>query len=469
MPSPGIDLKLRLTLRVAALAAACFAVAVSGVLLESDRAAGARADRIAEIVAKELKLQQEQSRWIKGTTGLFPDLQTVAATLMEPGLCIAYRTPSGETLQSLCGGVAPSDASAPPLFAAFYRRLVGADRESVRPIIYGNAVHGEAVASIDRQSIIGQSWREASRLVAVLGATLLALCVLVYAALADALRPTRAIRVGLERLGAGDLSTRLPPFDLAELSAVGSVFNHLADSLGRTTAERNELTRRLIAVQDEERRHLARELHDEFGQCLAAISAVAAAAGQTARREYPALAPDCQSIARTAAHMMQMLRGTLLRLRSPDVEELGLAASLEGLVTGWNGRGGGTQFGMELCGGLDALPRNFAASLYRVAQEAITNAAKHAQASRVTLRLRMRPAADGEQPEYVDLTVEDDGSAAAAVTLKSGMGLLGMRERITGLGGTLSMEALHPSGLGLYAQIPIPPATTRVSHARNAA
>ena len=108
---------------------------------------------------------------------------------------------------------------------------------------------------------------------AVMAVALFALCVLVYAALADALRPTRAIRAGLERLAAGDLSARLPPFDLAELSAVGDVFNHLAGSLETTLAERNALTQRLIAVQDEERRHLARELHDEFGQCLAAISA----------------------------------------------------------------------------------------------------------------------------------------------------------------------------------------------------
>ena len=192
------------------------------------------------------------------------------------------------------------------------------------------------MASIDRQSLVGQSWRETSRLVAVMAAALFGLCILVYAALADALRPTRAIRAGLERLAAGDLSARLPPFDLAELSAVGDVFNHLAGSLETTLAERNALTQRLIDVQDEERQHLARELHDEFGQCLAAISAVAASADQTARQRISGACARCQSIARTAAHMMDVLRGALLRLRPPDVEELGLAASLEGLVSGWN-------------------------------------------------------------------------------------------------------------------------------------
>jgi signal transduction histidine kinase len=223
-------------------------------------------------------------------------------------------------------------------------------------------------------------------------------------------------------------------------------------------------------VQDEERQHLARELHDEFGQCLAAISAVAASAGQTARQQCPALMPECQSIAHTAAHMMEALRGALLRLRPPDVDELGLAASLEGLVAGWNTRSGGrTRFSIELSGEFGALPRDFAANLYRVAQEAITNAAKHAQASRVTLHLRMQEATAADHRAYIEIAVDDDGQAGSERTLKSGMGLLGMRERITALGGKLSLDTSRPSGFVLRAQIPVPPAAGRSSETRDAA
>lgn len=470
MPAPKIDLKLRLALRVAALAALCFAATAAYVLFETDRSARARADWIAEVVARDLELQQDQIHWVKAAPDRFPDLQRVAAALMAPGLCIAYRAQSGGIRQRLCSGAAPDDAGAPQLFADLYQRLFDPGRESARPVSFRNEAQGEAVASINPQSLIGQSWRETSRLLAVMAGALLGLCVLVYAALANALRPTRAIREGLERLAAGDLSARLPPFDLAELSAVGNVFNHLAGSLETTLAERNALTQRLIAVQDEERRHLARELHDEFGQCLAAISAVAASAGQTARQECPALMSECQSIARTAAHMMDALRGALLRLRPPDIDELGLAASLEGLVAGWNGRGGGrTRFSIELSGGFDALSRDFAASLYRVAQEAITNAAKHAQASRVTLRLRMQEPAGADQRGRIELAVDDDGKAGADLTVKSGMGLLGMRERVAALGGSLSFETSRPSGLVLRAQIPVPPAATPPSETRNAA
>ena len=117
---------------------------------------------------------------------------------------------------------------------------------------------GEAIVSLDAQSLIAQSWQQTSGLLIVMGVTLAALCLLVYAALARALRPTRSITTGLERLAANDLSARLADFDLAELSAIGAIFNSLAKRLQTTLAERNELTRRLIAVQDDERRHLAR-------------------------------------------------------------------------------------------------------------------------------------------------------------------------------------------------------------------
>ena len=206
--------------------------------------------------------------------------------------------------------------------------------------------------------------------------------------------------------------------------------------LQTTLAERNALTRKLIEVQDEERRHLARELHDEFGQSLSAIAAQAAAAAHTAERECPPLYEECRGISRTTAHMMETLRGALVRLRPPDVEELGLTLSLESLVASWNGfEKGRTRFEIAVIGEADDLPPGVSASLYRIAQEAITNAAKHAHARRVQLRLE---AGDAD----IVLTVEDDGEATgASLAPKAGMGLLGMQERVVSLGGTLAVRA----------------------------
>jgi signal transduction histidine kinase len=433
------------------------------VLFDTDRSARARIDTIAVITARALELQQSKMNSVNNPRSEFPDLQTIATPLMAPGLCIAYRANSSGFLQRLCGGTQSDDADPPTSFAALYRNLFDPGREAARSVLFRGEKVGEALVWADPAALTAEAWHEVGRLIAVMVVTLLVLCGLVYAALARALRPTRLICAGLERIAANDLSTRLPPFDLAELSAIRDVFNHLAESLAMALTERRELTCRLIALQDDERRHLARELHDEFGQCLVAIRALAASAGQSAAQEYPGLWSECDSIARTATHMMETLRGTLFRLRPPDVDELGLAASLEGLIAGWNGRGRGqTRFEIRLCGAFERLPVAFGANLYRIAQEAITNAAKHAEATRVVLHLTMREARStpGDRLiKEIELTVDDDGRAGDHdQTVKSGMGFLGMRERVATLGGQLSFESGGKRGSTLRVVIPVVPA-----------
>ncbi|WP_027576536.1 sensor histidine kinase [Bradyrhizobium sp. WSM1743] len=444
---PRFDLKVRLTLHVAAISAACFAAISAYFLVTADSAAHARIDGIAAIVAKTLELQQGKIQWVASPRSDFPNLDPVSAHVMTPGLCLGFRSASGEMLQRFCSG-APAPASPPPqAFAAFYRSLFDPGREAARPVIVRGTKLGETVVSVDPAVQTAEAWHEAGRLMIALAIALPLLCALVYAALARALRPTRMIGNGLERIAAGDLTTRLPPFDLAELSAIRDVFNHLAESLDTALAERNELTRKLIALQDEERRHLARELHDEFGQSLAAIRALAASARQTAAQDCPALLGECDSIARTATDMMETLRGALFRLRPPDVDELGLVASLGGLVSGWNGRSRGqTRFDIRFDGAFESVPASVSANLYRIVQEALTNAAKHAGATRVSLHLTT---AESE----IALAVEDDGRPNEAA-VKSGMGLLGMRERVAALRGRLSFET-GPNGSALRVFIPL--------------
>lgn len=447
-PARAVDLKLRLTLRVAAVAAMCFVAVAAYALVDSDRVARAKASHIAEIAARDLSLQQSQARWLSVSTSAGPDLQRVAA-LMEPGLCIAYRDSAGTFLQGVCSGAPADQVSAPESFAVLYRAIFRPGQPITMPVLVEGNPRGVAVATFDAAAQIGQSWREASRLLAIMAFALAGLCLAVYAALARALRPTLAIEAGLKRLAANDLSARLPHFDLAELSAVSGVFNTLAQRLQAALAERNALTRKLIEVQDEERRRLARELHDEFGQSLTAIAAQAASAAHTAERECPPLLGECRGISRTTAGLMETLRGALVRLRPPDIDELGLALSLDSLVASWNGyEKGRTRFEIAIVGEVDDLPPAVAANLYRIAQEAITNAAKHAQARRVQLRLEA--AATG-----LILTVEDDGAADGAdPEPKTGLGLLGMQERVTSLGGTLRFERPPTGGARLVVRIP---------------
>jgi signal transduction histidine kinase len=445
----AIDLKLRLALRVAALAAVCFLAVAAYALFDSNRVAKARMSRIAEIVAKDISLQQAQVHWFSLSPDRTPDLQRVAAPLMEPGLCIAYQDKIDAHREGICSGALADEIAAPESYAALYRAIFHPGEPVSKPLLIEGETRGVAVATFDPAMQIGQSWREASRLLSIMAFALAGLCLAVYAALARALRPTHVIRAGLKQLAANNLSARLPSFDLAELSAVSDIFNALAQKLEAALAERNALTRKLIAVQDEERRHLARELHDEFGQSLTAIAAQAAAAAHTAERECPPLYEECRGISRTTAGMMATLRGALVRLRPPDIEDFGLAVSLESLVASWNGfEKGRTRFEIAIIGRVDDLPPSVGASLYRIAQEAITNAAKHAQARHVQLRL------EAGQADIV-LSVEDDGEAPGGdLAPKAGMGLLGMQERVASLRGTLRFERRAAGGARLVATIP---------------
>ena len=451
------DLKYRLTLRISGVATLCFAAICAYVLFDIARSADARNARIAEITARTLQLQQSKMQWVNNPPAGFPDLDAVAAASMTPGLCIAYRAVGDHMLQRICGGADAQSDEPPRAFAMLYRGLFGPGQEATRSVLSRDRKIGDAVVWIDADVMTADAWRELRRLLPVLGTALVLLCVLAHAALARALRPTRLICAGLERIVANDLTARLPPFDLAELSAIRDAFNQLADGLQAALAQRSELTRRLIALQDDERRHLARELHDEFGQSLAAIRALAAAMRESVALACPAALGECDSIARTAADMMETLRGALVRLRPPDIDELGLAASLEGLVAGWNRRQRGpARFEIDLSGPIDRLPDTTANNLYRIAQEALTNCAKHSAATRVRLQLAAQNSlGQGPSPDRIVLTVADDG-AASDLMGPPGMGLLGIRERVASLGGDMSFAAGDHGGSRLHVTIPVP-------------
>ena len=116
-----------------------------------------------------------------------------------------------------------------------------------------------------------------------------AICILQYGAMSRVLRPTKDILAGLDRLARGDLSSRLPRFQLIELQRISEAFNTLAANLERTTREKKELAAKLVDQQEQERLDLARDLHDELAQSLTAMSAVAASIKATAESECPAL------------------------------------------------------------------------------------------------------------------------------------------------------------------------------------
>jgi two-component system sensor histidine kinase UhpB len=454
-----VNLKLYLTLRIALLAFLCLVLASGYVLWQAQREQQRAIATTLSTMAKQLQIRLTSVQVGFDRVGRFLYWDPLVDSEIASGYCVRYEDAQGRTVTSSCGGFDPDEpqaSTAPFWFDSFFRAVFDPAQETAQPLTWRKRDYGQLVATPDATIQVARAWHAVRSLMGLTAVTVLALCVLVCLTIDRALRPTREILRGLERLEHGDLAARLPAFELIELRKLSNGLNRLAASLEQSIAERAELTRRLVSVQEEERRHLARELHDEFGQCLAAINAAAASVGLTARQKCPELESEAERLNRITDHMMQMLRSMLLRLRPPGFDELGLIESLRGLVAEWNGRS--ARIDLDVQGDFERLPEPVTIGIFRIVQECLTNVAKHADATRVSVRLERRPTEPRERTAgEVDVIVEDDGRTGTnPFAATPGLGLLGMRERVTALGGQLTLrEPDRSRGLVVHAQIPI--------------
>ena len=381
--------------------------------------------------------------------------------VMSPGQCVQLDE-AGKDLVSSCLGFRSQEGEAPAWFSTFYQRAVGSRMTYELPVTHRGLVLGRVVVSSNPSAVTARAWSEISRMLGLSAATVGALGILVYFVVERALRPTRDVVSGLNRLAAGDLKCRLPPFRLAELQRISNVFNGLATTLEVATSERADLARRLVEAREQERRHLARVLHDELAQSLSAMSATAASIKVTASTDCPSLVPEAQALTETAGNIMKGLRRTVQELRLQEIDDIGLVASLEGLIADHNRRGcGKTQFILETHGDANALPQRLPGHIFHIVQEGLTNAVKHAQAANVRAVVRIDLAQDGAPRSgagLVEATVEDDG-AGIAHEIKGeagfGLGLIGIRERTLALGGQMNVVSRPEKGRILSVTIPI--------------
>ncbi len=220
--------------------------------------------------------------------------------------------------------------------------------------------------------------------------------------------------------------------------------------------QNRQLTKRLIALQEEEYRKLARELHDELGQSLTAIKAEAVLIDTHNRGQSKVIHESAESIVNIGNHIYDVVYSMMRRLRPSVLDDLGLIATLEAFVREWKSRRPGLPCTLIVSGDLDGLGEDVNITIYRVVQECMTNVLRHAAASQVSIALT-RHATDGEKG-VVRLEVKDDGRGITGdKATKTGrrFGLLGIRERVEGLGGQLRMESAPGKGLCVIATIPV--------------
>ena len=223
--------------------------------------------------------------------------------------------------------------------------------------------------------------------------------------------------------------------------------------LGVALAENRQLAQENLRIQEVERKHLARELHDEFGQYLNAIKLDAVSICQSGAQEAQFSVKASQSIIRTVDHVHRAVSDMIGRLRPVGLDELGLVAAIEHCVDYWRQRLPNTGLMLSIRGNLEGLNEPLNLTLYRLIQEGLTNISKHAKATQAKITLERIESAESAAGE-LRLAVADDGCGMEPSTRTSRFGLSGMRERVEMAGGSFVLETAPGRGLSFVALLP---------------
>jgi two-component system sensor histidine kinase UhpB len=281
---------------------------------------------------------------------------------------------------------------------------------------------------------------------------------------ARVLEPIPVIADGLERVQRGDLGFRLPPLAGTEAAAIGNAFNRMAQAVedkmraerqAREAEARLEERREMAALADqrveEERRLIAHELHDEFGQSVTAIRSLALAIAARGGTHDPATGETARLISDEAARLYDAMHSLIPRLAPLSLDALGLSATLENLVVDWRRRH--PAIAIELAHQLPGeLTPDVALAVYRVVQEGLINALRHAQPSHVAIDVT------GDEG-HICVSVADDGVGLPADWARPGhFGLRGLADRVAQLGGKFDVANQSGRGARLTADIPLPAA-----------
>ena len=217
--------------------------------------------------------------------------------------------------------------------------------------------------------------------------------------------------------------------------------------------QNRHLTQAIQSRLEQERRNLARELHDELGQCVTAIKTIGVAIANRSETSAPETHQNAQTIVSVAGHIYDVVHGIIRQLRPSALDHLGLADALREMVGAWRARHPDVSCELELNGELSNLGERVGITAYRLVQECLTNVARHSRASRVRIRVT-REFVEGVG-EALSLRVADNGLGLPPQTegKSARFGVLGMRERVQSLNGVFEMRSAE--GVEVCAQIPL--------------
>lgn len=397
-------------------------------------AALAVAERTVRKLVNEFAHDEDPRLQLVRLVRVFDGNRHVRATLVEP-------EPVGARISSFA-------APAEELPEWFYN-LIAQEPKVVRVAMpKGMQRFGAIELETEQRGEVGEVWDDLLLRLAILTFFCGLVSVLIYVTIGRALEPLPALSQAFARLGGGEYGVRVKEAGPTELATLCTGFNEMAGRLNEMETRNRQLNDQLATVQEEERADLARDLHDEVSPFLFSVDVDASTIRQLAEDQASPIASRADAIREAVAHMKKHVKSILGRLRPAVHLELGLSNAIETLVASWQLRNPDVSFNVDVtdrgCGQkLDSV-------IHGIVRESIANAFKHGKPSEIDVEVKRN--AD----EDVVVTIRDDGGGLKPGSLTTGFGLVAMRERVTALGGELSVKNREDrSGVSVEVRLPI--------------
>jgi two-component system sensor histidine kinase UhpB len=422
----------------------------------------------AEVQSTRESVREEIEAANRVASQLLGQLASVYSTIGGPDLAmqfvrqlgrvraneVYFLAPSGEILYRAPAATYKAGREAPAWFARLFTPTSAKEVFMLRSGV-------QLVVEAQPSRAVLDAWDDLVRISVVGAVMLIIMNAAAFWLVARVFKPIPVIAAGLERLQRGDLGFRLPPLAGSEAEVIGNAFNRMAQAVedkvqaerqARDAEARLEERREMASLADqrveEERRLIAHELHDEFGQSVTAIRSLALAIAAQGGARDPATAEAARLISDEAARLYDAMHSLIPRLAPLSLDALGLSATIENLVRDWQRRR--PEISIDVKQRLPAeLGPSVTLAIYRVVQEGLTNALRHACPSHVDICIE-------SDAQRIHVSVADDGVGLPADWARPGhYGLRGLADRVTQLGGILNVRNQHTRGVLLSADIPL--------------
>jgi two-component system, NarL family, sensor histidine kinase UhpB len=323
----------------------------------------------------------------------------------------------------------PADDRVP----GWFKQYLGGVPEQVKvELPSASADHDTILLTSDASNELAEAWGDIGLSLVVLATFSSLVLGLVYWTVKRGLRPLKELNSAFVQIGTGDYTARVAEAGATEFVQLAESFNQMVMQLSTMKVQNDRLNEQLANVQEEERADIARELHDEIGPFLFAVSLDVSAMQRVAKGgTVTELASRIDAVRDAVTHMQRHLRSILGRLRPAVLLDFGLAHAVENLVDFWKVRHPHIDFDVRVC--QESLGKVLDEAIYRILREGLSNALRHGRPRKVAIEVRQ------ESENTIVAEIVDDGGGLNALTHMAGFGITGMQDRAASVGGTLTV------------------------------